>query len=449
MPAHAASNRWSVVGRLRPGPVPPCMKHVRPVLLAVVFAAAVLATIVVLNLTSGEKQVRQEFSHHYAVADAQFLRAMGVLLGPALIGGNQVDTLLNGDEIFPAMLRAIRSASKTITFETYIYWSGDIGREFADALAERARKGVKVNVILDWVGSQKMDKAALDTMREAGVEVGRYHPPRWYTINRLNNRTHRKLLVVDGRIGFTGGVGIADKWLGHAQDKEHWRDTHYRLEGPAVAQMQAAFTDNWTKLSGRVPNTVDYFPPQSAAGQQLAQVFQSSVEGGAESMHLMYLLSIAAAAKSIDLSMAYFVPDEVTRVALLDAVRRGVRLRIILPGPHRDAELVADASQDGWGELLQQGAEIYEYLPTMYHCKVLVVDGLWTSVGSTNFDSRSFRLNDEANLNVYDRDFAARQIEIFNGDLKHSRRVSYEQWLARPWTQKLWQKAITVFDAQL
>jgi len=333
----------------------------------VVFVVAVFAVIIALNFTAGEKKVRQELGHSYDVADAQFLRSMGVLLGPALEGGNRVDTLLNGDQIFPAMLQAIRSASKTITFETYIYWSGDIGREFADALSERSRKGVKVHVILDWVGSQKMDEASLDEMRQAGVEIERYHPPRWYTINRLNNRTHRKLLVVDGIIGFTGGVGIADKWSGHAQDAEHWRDTHYAVQGPAVPQMQAAFMDNWTRITGRVLHTATYFPPQPPAGSQMAQVFQSSSEGGAESMHLMYLLSIAAAGKTIDLSMAYFVPDEVTRDALIAALRRGVKIRIILPGPIRDAATVSDASRAGWGDLLRNGAEIYEYQPTMYH----------------------------------------------------------------------------------
>ncbi len=402
-----------------------------------------------MNFTAGEKEVKKQLDHHYGVAHPQFLRSMGVLLGPALVDGNRVETLLNGDEIFPAMLKAIRSAQRTITFETYIYWSGNIGREFADALAERARSGVKVHVILDWVGSQKMDEAALDELRAAGVEVGRYHPPRWYTLNRLNNRTHRKLLVVDGRIGFTGGVGIADKWNGHAQDPEHWRDTHYRVEGPVVAQMQAAFTDNWTKITGKVLHTANYFPTLTPAGTKLAQVFQSSSEGGAESMHLMYLLSIAAASKTIDISMAYFVPDDIARDTLVAALRRGVRIRIIVPGPHTDAIVVSDASRADWGELLQHGAQMYEYQPTMYHCKVLVIDELWTSVGSTNFDSRSFRLNDEANLNVYDAEFARRQVANFNEDLKHSRRVTYEEWLDRPWSQKVWQKALTMFNTQL
>jgi cardiolipin synthase len=420
----------------------------RPISLAVVFVAIVFAAIIALNFTAGEKKVRQELGHSYDIADPQFQRSMGVLLGPALAADNRVEALLNGDQIFPAMLQAIRSASKTITFETYIYWSGDVGREFADALAERSRKGVKVHVILDWVGSQKMDEASLDEMRQAGVEIQRYHPPRWYTLNRLNNRTHRKLLVVDGIIGFTGGVGIADKWSGHAQDADHWRDSHFVVQGPAVAQMQAAFTDNWTKITGKVLHNAAYFPAQVPAGTQLAQVFQSSSEGGAESMQLMYLLSIAAAGKTIDLSMAYFVPDAVARDALLAALLRGVKIRIILPGPIRDAATVSDASRAGWGDFLRNGAEIYEYQPTMYHCKVLIVDGLWTSVGSTNFDNRSFRLNDEANLNIYDREFASRQTAVFNDDLKLSKRVTYEEWLARPWIQKVWQQALTAFNTQ-
>ena len=270
-------------------------KHLVPIAAGVL--AVLIAVLVALNFATGEKRITQRVEHRYDVADPQFVRAMGSLLGPALVEGNRVETLLNGDQIFASMLQAIRAAEKTITFETYIYWSGDIGRKFAEALSDRAKNGVKVHVILDWVGSQKMDDESLDAMRKAGVEVELYHRPKWYTLHRLNNRTHRKLLVVDGRIGFTGGVGIADKWTGNAQDPDHWRDTHYRIEGPAVAQMQAAFMDNWTKVTGKVLHTVDYFPPQKAAGREYAQVFQSSVEGGAESMHLMYLLSVAAATR--------------------------------------------------------------------------------------------------------------------------------------------------------
>jgi cardiolipin synthase len=409
----------------------------------------VAIVLLILNMTAGEKQITHQVQHEYDAADPQFLRAMGVLLGPALVGNNRVDTLLNGQQIFSSMLQAIGSAKKTITFETYIYWSGDIGKTFARALSERARSGVKVHVLLDAVGSQKLDQDSLNLMRNAGVEVEIYHPVRWYTLGKLNNRTHRKLLVTDGEIGFTGGVGIADKWSGNAEDPDHWRDTHYRIEGPAVAQMQAAFMDNWTKVTGKVLHTIEYFPQPNAAGSHQAQVFQSSIEGGAESMHLMYLLSIAAANNSIHLSMAYFAPDDVALEALRVALQRGVKVQILLPGPHTDAGLVQNASRAKWGELLKAGAEIYLYQPTMFHCKVLVVDGLWTSVGSTNFDNRSFRLNDEVNLNVYDAGVAREQILVFNEDIKRSRRVSYEEWEARPWTEKLRDRAAALFNAQL
>ena len=403
-----------------------------------------------MNLfASPEKTIKYTFPHTYDVADPQFQRAMSVLLGPPLLKGNRVDTFLNGDEIFPAMLKAIREARKTITFETYIYWSGNIGKEFADALAERAGAGVKVHVLLDWVGSQKMDKDLLERMKKSGVEIEKYHPLAWYSIDKLNNRTHRKLLVVDGRVGFTGGVGIADEWTGHAQDPDHWRDTHYRIEGPTVPQMQAAFVDNWTKVSGQTLHGDDYFPESAPAGELFAQLFKSSKDGGSESTHLMYLMSIAAAAKTIDLSMAYFVPDDLATEALVAALKRGVRVRIVMPGTKTDAALVRGASRAKWGPILQAGAELYEYQPTMYHCKVLVVDGVWTSVGSTNFDNRSFRLNDEANLNILDREFAARQLIDFEADLKKSRRITYDEWASRPVHEKAWEHFLGLFGSQL
>ena len=419
-----------------------------PIILATAAATAAL-TLLIINLSSGETQITERITHTYAVADPQFRRSMGVLLGPPLVEGNRVDTLVNGREIFPAMLSAIRSAEKTVTFETYIYWSGKIGQAFADALADRARAGVHVHLMIDWVGSNRMDPKYLDLMREAGVEIEKYHPPRWYALDKLNNRTHRKLLVVDGKVGFTGGVGIADEWDGNAEDPAHWRDTHFRIEGPAVAQMQAAFTDNWLKLTGKVLDGAAYFPPESAAGAELGQVFKSSREGGSESMHLMYLLSTVSATRSIDLAMAYFVPDELTEDALVAALRRGVRFRMILPGPYTDTEVLRKASRAKWGRLLRAGAEIYEYQPTMFHCKVLVVDGVWTSVGSTNFDNRSFRLNDEANLNVYSRGFAEHQIALFNNDLKRSRRISFVEWEHRPLTEKLQEWIQSVLNSQL
>ena len=393
-----------------------------------------------LNFTAGEKKVQQQLPRLYSTASPDFERALGSLLGPGIVGGNAVTELLNGDQIFPPMLAAIQGAKKSITFETYIYWSGDIGKQFADALSERARAGVRVHVLLDWVGSAKMDESYLTEMQQAGVQIEKFHKPHWYNLARLNNRTHRKLLVVDGQVGFTGGVGIAPHWMGNAQDPDHWRDSHYLVRGPVVAQMQATFLDNWLKVTGKVLHGALYFPPIAPAGAQKAQMFSSSPSSGSESMQLMYHLAITAAERSIDLSVAYFVPDELTQKHLMDALARGVRVRFITPGEHTDTDTVKAASRATWGPLLQAGALIYEYQPPMYHCKVMNVDTLLVSVGSTNFDNRSFRLNDEANLNVYDAAFAQRQTEVFEEDLKRSRRVTHEQWLNRPLREKAHEK---------
>lgn len=396
-----------------------------------------LAIIVAANFSEAEKTVDRKIERFYSVHDSAFIRAMSLALGPSVVGGNQVETLLNGDEIFPSMLSAIAGATRTVTMETYIYWGGEIGRRFAEALAERARAGLKVHVLVDWVGSSKMDDAYVELMKAAGVEFRKYRPLRWYNLGRINNRSHRKLLVVDGRIGFTGGVGIADVWTGRAQDPEHWRESHFRIEGPAVAQMQATFMDNWIKATGTVLHGSEYFPPLASVGPQPAQVFSSSPSGGSESMRLMYLLAITAAERSIDLSSAYFVPDQLTREALLSALKRGVTLRIIVPGPYIDTKIVRSASRARWGDLLAAGAQIFEYQPTMYHVKVLIVDSLMVSVGSTNFDPRSFGLNDEANLNIYDAGFALRQLEIFQQDLGRSRQVTFDSWRSRPFREKL------------
>ncbi|WP_371133398.1 phosphatidylserine/phosphatidylglycerophosphate/cardiolipin synthase family protein [Polaromonas sp.] len=426
------------------------MKKNRPVLtILLTFLITVAGVLLVLNFSTGETKVNRELPRLYATQDPQFRRAMGALLGPALVGGNRARELLNGDQIFPAMLQAIHGAQRSITFETYIYWSGDVGRQFADALAERARAGVKVHVLLDWVGSSKIDASFLQEMETAGVEIRKFHKPHWYNWGRMNNRTHRKLLVVDGGLGFTGGVGIAPQWTGNGQDADHWRDSHFSIEGPAVAQMQAVFMDNWLKVTGRVMHGEAYFPALAPAGNSRAQVFSSSPSGGSESMQLMYLLSITAAARSIDLSSAYFVPDELTSKALTEALKRGVKLRIITPGEIIDTDTVRAASRGSWGPLLRAGAEIYEYQPSMYHVKAMVVDQLLVSVGSTNFDNRSFRLNDEANLNVFDADFAKRQTQVFEDDLKRARRITYEQWEARPLKEKIMERLALLLESQL
>jgi cardiolipin synthase len=417
--------------------------------IAITVVATLLVVVLSFNFATPEKKLERKIEHRYAVSDPQFRREMGVLLGPAILPGNQVTDLENGDQIFPAMLEAIRGARRTITFETYIYWEGKVGQAFADALSERARAGVAVNVTIDWVGSITMDERQLKEMQDAGVHVERYRPLHWYTLGRLNNRTHRKLLVVDGRIGFTGGVGIGDPWRGHAQDPDHWRDVHFRVEGPVVAQFQSAFNDNWIKSTGQVLNGADYFPPLERAGGMDAHMFVSSPAGGSESMHLMYLMAIAASERSIDLEAAYFIPDELITKALVAARHRGVRIRVLVPGKNTDSDAARFASKEGWGPLLLAGIGIWEYEPTMFHNKVLIVDGEMVSVGSTNFDLRSFRLNDEASLNVYDRGFAARMTEVFESDLKQGRPYTYDSWKRRPLKEKLVEKFILPIKSQL
>ena len=426
-------------------------QHKTKMLTAVSIAvvATLFLTLLFINLRAGEKQIRYQLEHRFAVSDPQFLRSMNHLLGPGVLPGNKIEALQNGAEIFPAMLAAIHGARETITFETFIYWSGDIGKKFSDAFCERARAGVKVHVLLDAVGAGKMEKKYLDDLKEAGVEVERYHPLHWYSVARINNRTHRKLLVVDGRIGFTGGVGIADLWTGNAESPDHWRDSHYRLEGPAVAQMQAAFTDNWIKTRTKVLFGSEYFPELKPAGESPAQVFKSSRGEGSESVRLMYLLSIASATASVRLQAAYFVPDELAIETFVAACKRGVKIEIIVPGPHMDAKIVQSASRSLWGALLDAGVQIYEYQPTMYHCKVMIVDDLWVSVGSTNFDDRSFRLNDEANLNIYDAAFATVQVKVFEEDKAKSRLMTRAEFKDRSKVGKLFDEIAGTLRRQL
>jgi len=416
-------------------------------------AASILITLIcallLLNLGRGEKRIGRRVPRFYGTGDDAFMRTMGILLGPSIVAGNRVQILHNGAQIFPAMVEAIESARVSVTFETFIYWSGDIGARFASALAARALAGVRVHILLDWIGSREIDPALLTQMTDAGAQVTHYHPLNWYHLGRMNNRTHRKVLVIDGRIGFTGGVGIAPQWEGHAQNPAHWRDMHFRVEGPVVAQMQAVFLDNWIKSTGDVLHGARYFPDLAPVGDSAAQMFSSSPSGGSESMHLMYLLAITAAERSIELSVAYFVPDRLTLQALIEARGRGVRVRILVPGRHIDHRVVRKASRALWGPLLRAGVEIYEYLPTMYHCKAMVVDERMVSVGSTNFDNRSFQLNDEANLNVYDAQFAQAMRGSFENDLKDARAVSLQRWQRRPMSDRLIGDLAVVIRSQL
>ncbi|MEX3857242.1 cardiolipin synthase [Paraburkholderia sp. BR10923] len=421
--------------------------------IAITAFVTLVIVLVIANLSSGEKKIEHKIERLYKSEDPQFLRSMGLLLGPPVVPGNRFEMLLNGDQIFPSMLEGIRSARETITFETFIYWSGEIGEQIARALADKAREGIAVHVLLDWVGCSKMDRRYLQLLREAGAEVVKFHKPHWTGLGRMNDRTHRKLLVIDGRIGFTGGVGIAPEWTGHAQDEKHWRDTHFRLTGPAVAHMQAVFMDNWIKATGNVLHGPRYFPHIDAEpkgeGEGFAHMFSSSPSGGSDDMQLMYLMAITAATRSLQLASAYFVPNKLTINAIVEAAKRGVKVQIVTPGKRIDTHTVREASRACWGDLLKAGVEIYEYQPTMFHCKLLVVDEYLVSVGSTNFDNRSFKLNDEANLNIYDRAFARQQTAAFNDDIAKSKRITLEAWTRRSFTEKVVEKFVRLLDTQL
>jgi len=393
--------------------------------------------------------MRYHMKHQFAVEDLAFLQTMHALTGAAVSAGNRVEVLKNGVRFFPSMLAAIKVAKKTINLEFYIYWDGEIGRVFAEALAERARAGVAVKVILDAVGSVRMSQTLIDFMSRNGVDVEWYHPLRWYTLSRANHRTHRKLLIVDGEVGFTGGTGIADEWLGDAESKEHWRETMIRVEGPVVTQMQFAFMDNWVKSRGELLTGLDYFPAVPPRGNHLTQVIKSSPAEGSSSVKLLYIISIVSAVRSIFIANAYFLPDADTVRALEGAVRRGVDVRVIVPGEFTDVPIVRQASRWHYESLLRHGIRIFEYQPTMMHAKTMVVDGLWTTIGSSNFDDRSFRLNDEVNVNVYDAEVAAEMEAMFRDDLAKSEEVKLGKWFRRPAFDRMKEKLAELFKPQL
>jgi cardiolipin synthase len=421
----------------------------RALIFLIAVALGSISTLVVINLTPETRFIRRVVPHQFSTFDDQFQRTMSSFSNGLISDGNAIQTLVNGDEIFPSMLSAIGAAQETINFETYIYWSGKVGYEFARALAKKSQQGIEVRVLIDWVGSIPFDEELIRLMTTAGVELIRFRPIRWYTLDRVNNRDHRKLLIVDGRVAFTGGVGIADKWLGDARNADEWRDTHYHVTGPVVPAFQAAFAENWLEATGETLLGDKFYPPQKTTGDLRAQVVLSSQPNGSESMELMFLTAIASARKHIRIAMAYFVPDEIALNQLIDARNRGVEIEVIVPNHLTDVPIVRKGSRHFWGELLRAGVRIYEYQPTMYHPKLLIVDDLWTSVGSANFDERSLRLNDEASLNVYGRDFTSTQIDLFASDLHQSREISLAEWEARPLSEKFTDWVASMLRSQL
>lgn len=408
--------------------------------------SSAVSVLIVRNFLDAEKKIRCPIRTDYAAGDDAFVRTMGHFLGPPLLPGNDITILQNGDEIFPAMLAGIRSAKQTITFENFLLKEGEVWKEFAEALAARARAGVEVHFLQDALGCNCLHGPEMKLLKRSGVEVEIF---RWHQLSQMNYRTHRKLLTIDGRVGFIGGVGIADDWRGDGKTAGLWRDNHYRLEGPVVAQNQQAFMDNWMQTRAEILHGDKYFPALPEAGPVTGQIFKSSVDEGADSARMMLLLSIAAARKHIRIANAYFIPDDLCVQTLIEACQRGVKVEIVTPGPDTDAHVVRAVGKMRWPPLLQAGAEFYEYLPARFHCKYMIVDDCWSSVGSANLDNRSLRLNEEANLNVLDEEFATRHIRIFEEDKSRSRRVTLEDWRQRPWGEKIKGAAGLVLRSQM
>jgi cardiolipin synthase A/B len=416
------------------------MSPVRRAFVILLAAAGIVAVLLMLAQDQDTLKVRSAVS----ADDPRHSAYLAALVGAALTRGNRYDVLTNGDHIFPAMVEAIKSAKRRISFETYIYDKGQVADEFTAALEEAARRGVHVNLVVDSVGGSGMKADDVKRLEAAGCTIGSFHSLRWYNLEEVNYRTHRKILVVDGEVGFTGGAGVADHWLGHAQDKAHWRDTQIRMRGPIVRLVEGAFYENFVETAGIItPELDDLRREEDDTGHSI--VLRSSPTGGSNDLKRLYLLGIASARRTIDITSPYFVTDESSDWSLKDAVSRGVKIRILVEGDKTDAMPVKYASREAYERLLSMGIEIYEYQPTMMHTKTMVVDGAWSMFGSANFDNRSLELNDELNVAVADRDLARRFTEDFERDLRVSSRLDLATWRQRPLLEKSREKFWSYF----
>ncbi|HEV7866709.1 MAG TPA: phospholipase D-like domain-containing protein [Chthoniobacteraceae bacterium] len=387
--------------------------------------------------------------HTFSVADPAFFGSAHALADPLPVDGNKIELLHNGDQIFPSMLAEIRGAQKSVNFQAFIMYSGEIGGAFRDAFIERARAGVRVRILLDGLGSgSKLDNNDVKAMEQAGCSVAYYHPMRSWRIDRVNRRSHRRILVVDGKVGFTGGVGFADDWRGNADAKDHWREVHARLEGPVVAKLQGAFQQHWMKERKEAISGPDEFPLLEPVGKLKAQVTASHSFSLAP-LPLVQAVAIAAAEKRIWITNPYCTPTDDQVELLARAVKRGVDVRLLLPGKHNDQPATKAAGRTAYGKLLKGGVKIFEYEPTMIHSKTMVVDGLFSMFGTSNLDARSSQINEEIDVSVYDAGFGREMEQVFEKDLAVSRLYTMEEfhrrsiwercgeWITRPFRSQL------------
>jgi cardiolipin synthase A/B len=382
---------------------------------------------------------RREGAFGYEVVEGieagsdEFMRAAEALTGHPIAEGCEVELLVNGDRIFPVLLETIAGAERTLCLETYVYWKGQVAKDVAAAVCERARAGVECKVLVDALGGAQMESSLLEEMERAGAEVCRFRPPRPYALRRLTNRTHRRLLIADGKVGMTGGVGIAGEWEGDAKGPDEWRDSHLLVKGPVVRGMQGAFAEHWLEASGAVLAGEGYLPAlEPAPGGDPVQLVRSNAGVGDTNTEAIYYLAIASARRRLDLTAAYFVPRPAFTEALCEAAGRGVEVRIVAPGSHIDKAPVRTAGRAAYAELLDAGVRLFEYRPTMLHAKSVAVDGCWAMVGTMNFDNRSFQLHDEVTLGVWSKRFNARLSESFEADLERSEEIEPRRWARRP-----------------
>lgn len=379
-------------------------------------------------LALGKDRVTLQINSEYGAADPRFFPYLASLVGVQPTSGNTYTVLTNGDQFLPAMLGAIDHAKRMAWFETYNYEKGKLARQFTDSLAAAARRGVQVTLIVDAIGSKKMPSDQWQQLRDAGVRLVDYGTLRWYKPEAMNYRSHRKLLIVDGLTAFTGGEGVADKWMGHAQDPNHWRDTMVEIQGPLVRLLEGAFDDTLVDARGPVTPFVD--PPGPAApavGLDRGLIVHSSA-GAGNDLKRLYMVAIASARNTLDICSPYFITDPSSDWALAQARARGVKVRILTDGDHTDALPVRFASRSHYTHMLGEGIDIYEYQPTMLHTKVMIVDGVWSMFGSANFDNRSLEMNDELNVAVSDPALARRLLEDFERDLRASKRIDPATW---------------------
>ena len=400
-------------------------------------------------VTPAESSPRYGLDHEFSVDSDEFLATITGASGEPIVEGNRVDVLNNGDEFYPVMLEAIARAQTSITIEAYIYWAGDIGRRFGEALATKACEGIPVKILLDAVGSSNIGTEILDMLEKGGCQLAWYNRIHWYSLGQFNHRTHRKSLIIDGRVGFTGGAGIADVWLGHAQSPGHWRDTQVRIAGPAVTPLQTGFAHNWLKTTGELLSGDTYYPEQEREGRLPVQTVMSSPETGASSVRIMHYLPIVCARRSIYIANPYFIPDQTAIETLVEARQRGVDVRIMVAGRHNDTWLARQNSIRLYGPLLRAGIQILEYNKTFLHQKTMVVDGLWVSIGTTNFDNRSFAHNEETCVCVRDAELAGLMERTFRADMRTCDRVELETWQKRGlWARSL-EAVASLLEAQV